>query len=100
MEREFCFSYLTKEVLRVQLQASPGFKIAAAGFSSHLMEPPSALGRLCQGSMQTNLGIPGLDQIKTYVIAREHSEAIVNRYDCRWQSFYRLSDRGNLIKIP
>ena len=32
-------NHRTKEVLRVQLQASPGFKIAAAGFSSHLMEP-------------------------------------------------------------
>ena len=54
-------NYLTKEVLRGQLQASPGCRTAAAAFSSHLMEPFSGLGRLCQGSMQMNLGIPGLD---------------------------------------
>jgi hypothetical protein len=61
----FAGRYRTKEVLSVQLQASPGFSTAAAGFSSHLMELPSALGRLCHGSMQTNFGIPGLDQIRT-----------------------------------
>ena len=58
------FLYLTKLVDRVQLQASLGFRIAAAGFSSHLTEPFSGLGRLCQGSMQTNLGIPGLLQMR------------------------------------
>ena len=52
--------YRTNVMLRVVDQASPGFRIAAAGFSSHLVLPPSGLGRLCQGSMQTNLGIPGL----------------------------------------
>ena len=60
----YCFQR-TKDVLRVQLHASPGSRIAAAGFSSHLMELPSALGRLCQGSMQTNLGVPGLDHSST-----------------------------------
>ena len=54
----------TKEVLRVVDQASPGARMAAWAFSSHLREPPSMEGRLCQGSMQTNLGIPGLDQIR------------------------------------
>jgi hypothetical protein len=53
-----------KEVLRVVDQASPGSRIAAAGFSSQEMELPSALGREFQGSMQMNLGMPGLLQIK------------------------------------
>ena len=56
--------YLTKEVLSVQLQASPGARMAAAGFSSQSMLPFSGEGRLCQGSIQTNLGIPGLDQMR------------------------------------
>ena len=60
----FIVFYLTKEVLRVVDQASPGFRTAAAGFSSQLVLPPSTLGRLCQGSMQTNLGMPGLLQIR------------------------------------
>ena len=34
-------NYLTKEVLRVVDQLSPGATVAAAGFSSHLMEPDS-----------------------------------------------------------
>ena len=54
----------TKEVLRVVDQASPGSRMAAWAFSSHLRLPPSKEGRLCQGSMQTNLGIPFLDQIR------------------------------------
>jgi len=32
---------------------------------------------------------PGNDNHCHY---EEHSEAIVNRYDCRWQSFNRLRD--------
>ena len=54
--------YLTKEVLRVVDHASPGLRMAAWGFSSHLVLPPSGLGRLSQGSMQTNLGSPFLLQ--------------------------------------
>ena len=50
----------TKDILRVVDQASPGFRMAAAGFSSHLLLLPSMLGRLCQGSMHTNFGMPGL----------------------------------------
>ena len=57
-------AYLTKEVLRVQLQASPGVRMAAAGFSFQSMLPFSGEGRLCQGSMQTNFTSPGLDQIR------------------------------------
>ena len=57
-------SYLANRVLRVVDQLSPGARMAAAGFSSQLMEPPSWLGRLCQGSMQTNWGFPGLLQIR------------------------------------
>ena len=53
----FGFPYRTKDVLRVVDHASPGFSTAAAGFSSHFLLPPSQLGRECQGSMQTNLGI-------------------------------------------
>ena len=56
--------YRTNVVLRVVDQLSPGFRIAAAGFSVHSVEPFSGLGRLCQGSIQTNLGMPGLDQIR------------------------------------
>ena len=63
MEEGFA-RYLTKEVLRVVDQLSPGFRIAAAGFSFQSLLPLSGLGRLCQGSMQTNFGIPGLDQIR------------------------------------
>ena len=51
-------AYLTKDVLKLQLQLSPGSRMAAAGFSSQRMEPPSGLGRLCHGSMHTNLGSP------------------------------------------
>ena len=50
----------TKDMLRVVDQASPGFRMAAAGFSSQLLLLPSMLGRLCQGSMHTNLGMLGL----------------------------------------
>ena len=57
-------SYLANRVLRVVDQLSPGARMAAAGFSSQLMEPSSWLGRLCQGSMQTNWGCPGLLQIR------------------------------------
>ncbi len=57
-------AYLTKDVLKLQLQLSPGSRMAAAGFSSQRMEPPSGLGRLCHGSMHTNFGSPpGIDQI-------------------------------------
>ncbi len=56
--------YLTNAVDRVVDQLSPGFRMAAAGFSVHSVEPFSGLGRLCQGSMHTNLGSPGLDQIR------------------------------------
>ena len=56
--------YLTKDVLKLQLQLSPGSRMAAADFSSQRMEPPSGLGRLCHGSMHTNFGSPpGIDQI-------------------------------------
>ena len=41
-----------------------GARIAAAGFFSHWVLPFSAEGRLCQGSMQTNWGWPGLLQIR------------------------------------
>ena len=57
------FFYRTKEVLNVVDHASPGVRMAAWGFSSQRMLPPSGLGRLCQGSMQTNLGMPFLLQI-------------------------------------
>lgn len=56
--------YRTNAVLRVVLQASPGARVAAASLSSHFVEPPSGLGRLCHGSMHTNFGIPGLLQIR------------------------------------
>ena len=56
-------SYLANRVLRVVDQLSPGARMAAAGFSSQLMEPSSWLGRLCQGSMHTNWGFPGLLQM-------------------------------------
>ena len=63
LQPDFLF-YRTKEVDRVVDQLSPGFRTAAAGFSFQFLLPPSGLGRLCQGSMQTNFGIPGLDQIR------------------------------------
>ena len=56
--------YRAKVVVRVVLQLSPGFKMAAAGLSSHLVLLHSKLGRLFQGSMQINWGTPGLDQIR------------------------------------
>ena len=46
--------YRTKLMDRVVDQLSPGARMAAAGFSSHLRLPPSGEGRLCQGSMHTN----------------------------------------------
>ena len=55
---------LTKEVLRVVDQASPGARMAAWGFSFQSLELPSGLGRLCQGSMHTKRGIPGLLQMR------------------------------------
>ena len=51
-------------VLRVTDQASPGVSTAAAGLSSQRIEPSWGLGRDCQGSMQMNLGMPGLLQIR------------------------------------
>lgn len=50
--------YRWKVVRRVVDQDSPGARMAAAGFSFHSVEPRSGLGRLCQGSMQTNRGSP------------------------------------------
>ena len=41
----------------MQLQLSPGSRMAAAGFSSQRMEPSSGLGRLCHGSMHTNFAL-------------------------------------------
>ena len=52
--------YRTKLMDKVVDQLSPGSRMAAAGFSSHLRLPPSGEGKLCQGSMHTNLGMPGL----------------------------------------
>ena len=46
--------YLTKLIESVVDQLSPGARMAAAGFSSHLRLLPSREGRLCQGSMHTN----------------------------------------------
>ena len=65
--RGFCRGlvvYLTKEVERVVDQLSPGSRMAAAGLAFQSAEAHSALGRECQGSMQTNFGIPGLLQIR------------------------------------
>ena len=56
--------YRAKRVFRVVLQRSPGARMAAAGFFSQSVLPVSGLGRLCQGSMQTNFGVPGLLQIR------------------------------------
>ena len=56
--------YRTKEVDRVVDQLSPGSRMAAAGLAFQSGLSPSALGMVCQGSMQMNLGSPGLDQIR------------------------------------
>ena len=48
----------------VVLQLSPGARMAAAGLVFQSELSPSALGTECQGSMQMNLGSPGLDQIR------------------------------------
>ena len=58
------FRYLTNCMERVVDQLSPGSRMAAAGFSAQTLLPPSGEGRLCQGSMHTNFGMPGLDQIR------------------------------------
>lgn len=47
-------SYLLKVMDRVVEKLSPGWRIAAAAWASHRLEPPSTPGRLCQGSMHTN----------------------------------------------
>ena len=57
--------HLTNLTRMVVDQDSPGVRMAAAGFSSHLVLPFSGLGRLFQGSMQRNFGMPGLLQIST-----------------------------------
>ena len=48
----------------VVLYTSPGSKMAAAGLAFQSELPFSGLGRLCQGSMQRNFGMPGLLQIR------------------------------------
>ena len=59
---QFTAVYRTKDILSVVSQLWPGFSLAVAGFSSQTVS--WGLGMLCQGSMHTNRGIPGLLQMR------------------------------------